>query len=70
LVDELYEQLGYNYFIDYDTHPPSPQHKMVALAKLSEGIAADHHIGNHIPITLRKIRIIFEDFLQHLTPLV
>ena len=39
------------------------QHKMVA-------IAADHHIGNHIPITLRKIRIIFEDFLQHLTPLV
>jgi hypothetical protein len=46
------------------------QHKMLALAKLSEGIAADHHIGNHIPITLRKIRIIFEDFLQHLTPCV
>jgi hypothetical protein len=46
------------------------QHKMVALAKLSEGIAADHPIGNHLPITLRKIRIIFEDFLQHLTPCV
>ncbi|MBD1811102.1 hypothetical protein [Microcoleus vaginatus] len=24
LVDELYEQLGYNYFIDYDSNPPSP----------------------------------------------
>jgi hypothetical protein len=46
------------------------QHKMAALAKLSEGIVAAHHIGNHIPITLRKIRIIFEDFLQPLTPYV
>jgi hypothetical protein len=44
------------------------QHKIIALAKLSEGIAAHHHIGNHITITLRNIRIIFEDFLQHLTP--
>lgn len=24
LVDELYEQLGYDYFIDYDRNPPSP----------------------------------------------
>ncbi|WP_442933051.1 hypothetical protein [Microcoleus sp. herbarium7] len=27
LVDELYEQLGYNYFIDYDRNPPSPSLK-------------------------------------------
>jgi hypothetical protein len=46
------------------------QDKMVALAKLSEGIAAHHHIGNHIPITLGNIRIIFEGFFQHLTPCV
>ncbi|MCU0541493.1 MAG: DUF4058 family protein [Oscillatoriaceae cyanobacterium Prado104] len=24
LVDELYEQLGYDYFIDYNSNPPSP----------------------------------------------
>ena len=46
------------------------QHKMVALAKLSEGIAAHHHIGNHLPISIRKIRIVLENFLQRLTPLV
>src|SRR4028119_825676 len=39
------------------------QHKMVALA-------AHHHIGNHIPISIRKIRIVLENFLQRLTPLV
>ncbi|MEO0533986.1 MAG: DUF4058 family protein [Cyanobacteria bacterium P01_A01_bin.123] len=24
LLNELYEQLGYGYFIDYDQSPPSP----------------------------------------------
>jgi hypothetical protein len=44
------------------------QHKMVALAKLSEGIAADNQIANHIPISVRKIRLILENFLQRFTP--
>jgi hypothetical protein len=46
------------------------QHKMVALAKLSEGIAADNQIGNYIPISVRKSRIVLENFLQRLAPLV
>jgi len=46
------------------------QHKVVALAKLSEGIAADNKISNHITITVRKIGIILENFLQILTPFV
>src|SRR6476469_9813734 len=39
------------------------QHKMVA-------IAADNQIGNYIPTSVRKSRIVLENFLQRLAPLV
>jgi len=39
------------------------QHKMIALA-------ADNQIGNHIPISVRNIRIILENLLQRFTPVV
>lgn len=36
LVDELYEQLGYDYFIDYHSNPPSPWLKSEIAAVLSK----------------------------------
>jgi hypothetical protein len=35
LVDELYEQLGYEYFIDYDSNPPPPWLKSEIISVLS-----------------------------------